>query len=140
MPHRRTIFIPSAGPAEAHRTAFCDLLARLESPYKKGDMVGIKLHWGERGNLRFLPPFFARAVVSWLRDQGVGAFVFDTTVLYSGGRRNGADSLRTAAEHGFTEDYLGCPVVIADGMDGRDLVDLPAGYRHFQTVQVGDVF
>jgi len=137
---KRTIFIPSTGSTETHLTAFCDLLSRLESPYKKGDMVGIKLHWGERGNLRFLPPIFARAVVTWLRDQGVGAFIFDTTVLYSGGRRNGADSLKTAAEHGFTEDYLGCPLIIADGMDGRDLVDLPAGYRHFQTVQVARIF
>ena len=53
---------------------------------------------------------------SWLQEQGVGAFIFDTTVLYSGGRRNGTDALRTAVEHGFTEDYLGCPVVIADGL------------------------
>ena len=48
---------------------------------------------------------------------------FDTTVLYSGGRRTTADSLKTAAEHGFTEVYLGCPVRIGDGMDGRDVVE-----------------
>ena len=42
-------------------------------------------------------------------------------MLYSGGRRTAADSLKTAAEHGFTEAYLGCPVLIGDGMDGRDI-------------------
>ncbi len=42
-------------------------------------------------------------------NPGCNPFVFDTTVLYSGGRRTGADSLKTAAEHGFTEEYLGCP-------------------------------
>ena len=78
--------------------------------------------------------------MTWLKGKGISAFVFDTTVLYSGGRRDGADALKTAADHGFTEAYLGCPVVIADGLDGRDLVDLPAGYRHFQTVQTARIF
>ncbi len=140
MDEKRTVFIPSSGSTEDHLAGLRDLLVRLERPYCPGETVGIKLHWGERGNLRYLPPLFAREIVTWLRDQGVSAFIFDTTVLYSGGRRNGADALQTAAEHGFTEDYLGCPVVIADGLDGRDLVDLPAGYKHFQTVQVADIF
>ncbi|MDR2860950.1 MAG: DUF362 domain-containing protein, partial [Syntrophobacterales bacterium] len=113
---------------------------QLESPYGKGDLVGIKLHWGERGNRRFLPPLFAREIVSWLRDQGNPSFVFDTTVLYSGGRRKGEDALETARSHGFSPEYLGCPIVVADGLDGRDLVDLPAGYRHFQTVQTAHIF
>ncbi|MDX9745632.1 MAG: DUF362 domain-containing protein [Syntrophales bacterium] len=140
MTQEETVFIPSSGSMEGHLAGLKTLLARMESPYRRGDTVGIKLHWGERGNLRYLSPVFAREIVRWLRDQGVGAFVFDTTVLYSGGRRNGADALQTAAEHDFTEDYLGCPVVIADGLDGRELIDLPAGYRHFQTVQVARVF
>ncbi|MBN1546734.1 MAG: DUF362 domain-containing protein, partial [Syntrophaceae bacterium] len=140
MTDKRTIFIPSAGSTEAHMSALRDLLERLESPYRRGDVVGIKLHWGERGNLRFLPPLYTREIVTWLQEKEVGAFVFDTTVLYSGGRRDGADSLQTAAEHGFTEAYLGCPVIIADGLDGHDLIDLPAGYKHFQTVQVARIF
>ena len=140
MTDKRTIFIPSAGSTQAHLSALRDLLERLESPYRRGDVVGIKLHWGERGNLRFLPPLYTREIGTWLKEQDVGAFVFDTTVLYSGGRRDGTDSLQTAAEHGFTEAYLGCPVIIADGLDGRDLIDLPAGYKHFQTVQVARIF
>ena len=61
------------------------------------------------------------------------------TVLYSGGRRTAADSLKTAAEHGFTEDYLGCPILIGDGADGRDVLEIPAGFRHFPAVQVASV-
>jgi uncharacterized Fe-S center protein len=140
MNQNNTIFVPSTGTTENHLAGLQALLARLTSPYRSGDVVGIKLHWGERGNLRYLPPLFAREIVAWLRDQEVRSFIFDTTVLYSGGRRNGADALRTAAEHGFAEDYLGCPVLIADGLDGRALCDLPAGYHHFETVQVADIF
>jgi uncharacterized Fe-S center protein len=98
--------------------------------------VGIKLHWGEQGNKSYLDPAYAREVASWLSSKGCRPFVFDTSVLYSGGRRSGKDSLETARRHGFTEEFLGCPVVIADGLDGRDVVDLEAGYKHFKTAQV----
>ena len=140
MQNKETIFVPSTGSMDAHLVAFKELLGQLESPYRKGDLVGIKLHWGEKDNSRFLPPLFAREIVSWLRDQGNPSFIFDTTVLYSGGRRKGEDALETARSHGYSEEYLGCPVVVADGLDGRDLIDLPAGYRHFETVQVARIF
>jgi uncharacterized protein len=107
-------------------------------PFSAGKKVGIKLHWGERGNKNFLHPDYAREVVRWLQASGIRPFVFDTTVLYSGGRRTGADSLKTAAEHGYTEDYLGCPIRIGDGMDGRGVIDLP-GYRHFSSIQAGSI-
>ncbi|MEK7827439.1 MAG: DUF362 domain-containing protein, partial [Thermodesulfobacteriota bacterium] len=92
------------------------LLQDLSPPFTVGESVGIKIHWGERGNEGFLHPRYAREIVRWLTELGVRPFVFDTTVLYSGGRRSGEESLKTAAEHGFTEEYLGCPVRIGDGM------------------------
>ncbi|MCE5264089.1 MAG: DUF362 domain-containing protein [Deltaproteobacteria bacterium] len=110
----------------------------ISSPFAAGSKVGIKLHWGERGNKNFLHPQYAREIVRWLQESGIHPFVFDTTVLYSGGRRTGADSLKTAAEHGFTEEYLGCPVRIGDGMDGRDVFDLP-GLRHFSSIQAAAI-
>jgi len=115
------------------------LLKELKRPFGPGKKVGIKLHWGEMGNRTFLPPVLAKGIAGWLKEQGASPFVFDTTVLYSGGRRTGADALRTAAEHGYHEDFLDCPVVIADGMDGRDVLDIPAGFRHFKTVQVASI-
>lgn len=111
------------------------LLEALPFPWPPGARIAVKVHWGERDNRSFLPPRYAREIVRHLKSRGCLPVLFDTTVLYSGGRRTGEDSLRTAAEHGYTEDFLGCPVVIGDGMDGRDVVDLP-GFRHFETVQV----
>ena len=116
------------------------LLRDMEAPFGRGDRVGIKLHWGERGNRTHLPPFYARQIARWLIDQGAKPFVFDTSVLYSGGRRTGKDSLETAARHGYTPAYLGCEVLIADGLDGRSVVDLPCAYKHFKSVQAGEVF
>jgi uncharacterized Fe-S center protein len=116
------------------------LLGHFQSPFVSGDSVGIKLHWGERGNKSYLPPDYAREIAGWLIAKGAKPFIFDTTVLYSGGRRTAADSLKTAAEHGYTADFLGCPIIIADGMDGQNVVSIPAGYKHFKTVQVGSIF
>ena len=116
------------------------LIKQFRYPFAEGDRVGIKLHWGEKGNKSFLPPDYARAITSWLMEKGAKPFIFDTTVLYSGGRRTATDSLNTAASHGYTADFLDCPLVIADGMDGKNVVSIPAGYKHFPTVQVGNIF
>ena len=132
-------FTPADGTREGAVAALKDLLAELEIPFPDGSSVGIKLHWGERGNHSFLEPFYAREIVQWLASRNCRPFIFDTSVLYSGGRRTGKDSLDTAASHGFTVDFLGCPVIIADGMDGRDVIDLPAGYKHFETAQVASL-
>jgi len=133
------IFSPTDGTQQGSIASLRGLLTRLEPPFGKGSTVGIKLHWGEKGNHSFLEPAYAREIARWISAQGARPFVFDTSVLYSGGRRSGKDSLETAVSHGFTEDFLGCPVVIADGMSGRDVIDIPAGYGHFKTVQVASL-
>lgn len=133
------LFFQTDGSIEENLTALRLLLDRLEIPYRKGATVAVKLHWGERGNTSFLSPQYAKEIVQWLARNKVKPFVFDTTVLYSGGRRTGSDSIETAREHGYTESFLGCPVVIGDGLDGRDVIDIEAGFKHFQTVQVTDL-
>lgn len=115
------------------------LLKGLGSPFPCGSSVGVKIHWGERDNASFLSPMYTREIVSWLADLGMKPFVFDTTVLYSGGRRDANTSLRTAEQNGFTESYLGCPLIIADGMNGRAVVEIESGYRHFPVVEVASV-
>jgi len=134
------IFEPVAGKNKPYVESLRHLLGQFRNPFGAGEHVGIKLHWGERGNKGFLPPDYAREIVSWIAARGAKPFIFDTTVLYSGGRRTAEDSLKTAAAHGYTPDFLGCPLVIADGTDGRNIVSIPAGYKHFKTVQVGNIF
>jgi len=114
------------------------LLTALGNPFSPGQKVGIKIHWGERGSSGFLHPHYTREIARWLRESGAEPLVFDTTVLYSGGRRSAEDSLKTAAKHGFTEEYLGCPVRIGDG-EGRDVEEIPSGFKHFPAVQVGSI-
>ena len=134
-PLLKTLFLASGGNIDSFRK----LLAEFKPPFAAGMKVGIKLHWGEKGNRTYLPPLWAGEIVRWLKELGALPFVFDTTVLYSGGRRTGRDALDTAAEHGYSESLLGCPVVIADGMDGRDIIEIPAGFKHFKSLSVASV-
>jgi uncharacterized protein len=134
------LFQKAGSGEQDNAQALSALLREMSVPFSPGDRVGIKLHWGERGNRTHLPPAYAKGIARWLLDQGMKPFVFDTTVLYTGGRRTAKDSLETAARHGYTPGYLGCEVVVSDGPDGRSVVDLPCSYRHFKSVQVGDVF
>jgi len=133
------LFSGTSGDEQAAVAALQRLLEQMYHPFRAGDSVGIKLHWGERGNESYLPPVYARAIAGWLKKQGAHPFVFDTTVLYSGGRRNGKDSLETATGHGYTEEFLGCEVVIGDGLNGDEVVDIPCELRHFPTVQTGSI-
>jgi len=130
----KNIYVPSSGDDDVR--SLKTVLARLQYPFEQGQSVGVKIHWGERGNHSFLPPHYTQEIVTYLRDCGYHPFVFDTTVLYSGGRRTARDALETARNHGFSEDTLGCPVVIADGDDGSSVIDIDANFRHFKTAQV----
>ncbi|MFP4458151.1 MAG: DUF362 domain-containing protein [Candidatus Zixiibacteriota bacterium] len=91
-----------------------------------GDFVGIKVHWGEAGNITFLDAHYTKILIKKIKSLGGKPFVFDTNVLYKGARQNGIDNLMNAREHGFSIENLGCPAVIADGIRGRDTVDIEA--------------
>jgi len=137
---KRSIHFEQCSKTEQSKLAALKaVLEKTEVPFQNGDTVGIKLHWGEVGNKHFLSPVYAKEIAQWLQAKKIKPFVFDTTVLYSGGRREGQESLKTASSHGFTEEFLGCPVKIGDGIDGKSVIDIPAGFKHFKTVQVGKV-
>src|SRR5512140_1455072 len=53
------------------------LLDGMTKPFASGDTVGIKIHWGEKGNQNFLHPRYTRTIVKWLQELGVKPFVFD---------------------------------------------------------------
>ncbi|MDP8214796.1 MAG: DUF362 domain-containing protein [Candidatus Euphemobacter frigidus] len=82
--------------------------------FQRGDKVAVKVHFGEEGNTSYLNPAFARLLVGKLNDLGAKPFLTDSNTLYRGKRHTTEDHLLTARRHGFTEENLGAPVVIAD--------------------------
>jgi len=78
--------------------------------------IALKMHMGERNNETFIKPFYVKKIAEIVKKQGGDPFVTDTTTLYRLGRYNAIDYYKTAFEHGFLPSYLGCPVIIADGL------------------------
>lgn len=117
-----------------------DLLERagLRDAIAADDLVAVKLHFGEAGNTGFVQPVFIREVVARVKAAGGRPFLTDANTLYRGERANAVDHLACAIHNGFSYATVEAPIVIADGLDGRDAVDVPvAGGVHFETVRIG---
>lgn len=116
-----------------------DLLDRagLKEAIFDKDLVAIKLHFGEEGNTGFVHPVFLREVVERVRDAGGKPFLTDSNTLYRGQRFNAVDHLECALHNGFSFATVGAPLVIADGLDGREAVDVPIAGTHFDSVRIG---
>lgn len=78
--------------------------------------IALKMHMGERDNKTFVKPFYVKEIAEIVKKQGGDPFVTDTTTLYKFDRYRVMDYYKTAFEHGFLPSYLGCPVIIADGL------------------------
>jgi hypothetical protein len=110
--------------------------AGFDKQVKKDDLVGIKQHLGEKGGLYYLKPPLAAAFAKAVAKRGGKPFVTDSTTLYRGQRANAVDYLNLCAEHGFTAQALGCPVIIADGLRGNSQVMVPIQGKHYKRVPI----
>jgi len=63
-------------------------------------------------------------------------FLTDTNTLYVGSRADAVDHLQTAVENGFAYAVVNAPLIIADGLTGRDFVQVPLQMKHFQEVKI----
>jgi len=104
------------------------------------DKTAIKLHFGERGNDGFISPVYVRQVVDKVKACGSLPFLTDTNTLYLGSRSNAVDHITTAVLHGFDFAVTGAPVIIADGLFGKNVAPVKIGKKHFDTVTIaGDI-
>lgn len=85
-----------------------------------GKFVAIKMHFGERGNLSYLRPNYAKAVVNYVKSRGGIPFLTDCNTMYPGARKNAVEHLECAWENGFSPLSVGCPIIIGDGLRGTD--------------------
>jgi len=85
------------------------------------EWVAVKTHWGSHGAFRIIPPVMIRKVVEALKKNGARPFVTDTV------RIMGLDYLEVANQNGLNHLSCGAPVVLADGLYGKDSVLVKAG-------------
>ncbi len=103
-----------------------------------GKFVAIKMHFGELGNISYLRPNYARAVVDVIKELGGKPFLTDCNTMYPGSRKNALEHLECAWQNGFTPLTVGCPILIGDGLKGTDDVAVPvAGGEYVKEARIG---
>lgn len=133
------LFIDSRADAkERNSTKYGRLLAKLNlgEIIEEGDLVAIKLSFGERGNLTYIRPQYVRPVVDEIKRLGGRPFLTDSNTLYPGGRQNSRDHVITAIENGFDFGVTGAPIVIAGGLLGLDYRSVPVKGDYFQEAKI----
>jgi uncharacterized Fe-S center protein len=89
--------------------------------FEKDEWVAIKTHWGSEGAFRIVPPVLIRKVVDAIKKTGAKPFVTDTV------RIMGLDYIEVANQSGLNHLSCGAPVVLADGLYGKDNILVKAG-------------
>ena len=117
-----------------------DLLNRLRADaiIGKDDIVAIKVHFGEKGNTAYLRPVILRTIVERVKRAGAKPFLTDTNTLYTGSRSDAVNHFTTAIENGFDYSCTGCPIIIADGLRGKDGVKVPVRGEVLKKVSIAD--
>lgn len=86
-----------------------------------GDYVAVKMHFGSHGAFRVVRPVFIRKIANAVKAVGGVPFVTDTV------RIPGPEYLEVANANGINHLSVGAPVVLADGLFGKDVINVPAG-------------
>ena len=105
--------------------------AGQDKDLKKDQLLGLKIHFGEKGNKSYINPNFLTRLVKYLKEKKVKPFLFETSTLYRGKRTNAVDHITLAKSHGFGK--LNIPLIIGDGIKGSDFLEAKIKQKHFQT-------
>lgn len=108
--------------------------------FTSNELVALKVHFGEKGNTSYIRPQFIRKLVDKVKAGGGKPFLADSNTLYSGTRANAVDHLVTAVENGFPFSVVNAPLVIADGLTGKDFQRVEVNLKHFKEVNIGSAF
>jgi len=103
---------------------------------KKDSVVALKIHFGEKGNKGHIKPEWLQGIISLIKEKTNYAFLTDTNTLYRGNRAEAISHLKIAEEHGFSLKTTGIPIIIADGLLGRDYEEVKVDQRYFSKVKI----
>ena len=109
----------------------------LEDIIAPRNLVAIKLHFGEKGNIAFIRPVFLRQIVDRVKELGASPFLTDTNTLYGGTRGDSVSHLKTAMENGFVYSVVNAPVIISDGIRGASFSRVAVNQEIIQTAYIG---
>jgi len=113
------------------------ILAGARERIATGDLVAVKVHFGERGNHAFIRPIFIRRVVDEIKGCGGKPFLTDSSTLYLGERKEAVSALICAIENGFDFAVAGAPLVMCDGLRGNSAIVVEVNGELLKKVPIG---
>ena len=126
------------GESLPHKLSRLARTAGMDKIDMDGKFVAIKMHFGELGNVSFLRPNYAAAIVDLVKELGGIPFLTDCNTMYPGFRKNAIEHLNCAWKNGFTPLTVGCPVIIGDGLKGTDDIAVPVeGGEYTKEARIG---
>lgn len=133
--------IPAGWDEQVVSTGLAALLAEsgLLDSIEAGQFVGIKLTFGEAGNTAHPPVAVIRQIVEQVRRREARPFLTETSTLYNGRRKNAVDHLELAREHGFTHETIGAPILLSDGLRGRESIAVPLDGERVQRAHIAPI-
>jgi uncharacterized Fe-S center protein len=124
--------------SEKARKAY--LAIGLNDRLENDDFIALKIHFGEKDNTGYIKPAWLHGVAAEIRKKTKRAFFTDSNTLYVGNRSNSVDHIRLAWSHGFSPAVIDVPVIIADGLIGRDKHEGQGRHNRVAAPKVGSAF
>lgn len=102
----------------------------------KDDFLGIKLTFGEEGTSGYIKSEWLSGLIKSLKEKTENVFIVETNTLYREKRSNAVGHLHVAFMHGYDIRGLGIPIIIADGLKGREGQNVLVRADHFENVKL----
>ena len=102
----------------------------------KNSFTAIKLTFGEEGTSGYVKPTWLADLIKRLKQKTENLFIAETNTLYREKRSNAVGHLYVAESHGYSLDKIGIPVIIADGLRGRDGQNISIRGDSFESVKI----
>ena len=105
---------------------------------KKRPLIGVKLHFGEKGNTSLSGPSTCARWWTIFMNTAGAPFLTDANTVYVGTRAEAVSHLTTAIENGFAYAVVKAPLVIADGLTGKAEVEVEINREQFKSVYLAE--
>ena len=113
------------------------LFDRLKISFiKENSLLALKIHFGEIGNSAYLKPANVKPLIDKIKQFKALPFLTDANTLYKGTRSDAVNHMLTAFKHGYDFQDMGVPVIIADGLTGKESIQVPVNLKHFKEVKI----
>jgi uncharacterized Fe-S center protein len=99
--------------------------AGLDRIVAQGDLVALKVHFGEKGGHAYIRPTFLRRIADQVKALKGKPFLTDSCTLYPGERKEAVSALACGIENGFAYAVVGAPLIMCDGLRGHAARRIP---------------